>query len=771
MKEVTDRLVRGIEEQTLKANVYKPKFIRLLKEADWQLFKEILEVLGLEIYDSLHGQLAEYVKITNPAIKFSKEDLNEAVLKHIGEKSLIEYGVWVYYPWSKRLVHIPDEAEFIAIRTARNLYKITPEERSLLATKTIGVIGLSVGQSVALTIAMERICSEIRLADFDTLELSNLNRIRTGVHNLGLNKCVSVAREISEIDPFIKVTCFMDGATENNIDQFLTEPKPLDLLIEESDGMDIKVLSRLKARSYGIPVVMEASDKCLLDIERFDLDPQLGILHGILDKLDFATLKQLKTNEEKIPYMLEMAGVDKASERIRASMLEIEQTINTWPQLASAVTMGGGITADVSRRILLGQFTDSGRYRVDIEELIGNKEKRDEETEPEPTLLFTDIVRLTEEYVTEPINNVVNLTKAEAESIVHAASFAPSGGNSQPWVWTRKQNRLLLFNAVDANPIFLGYGNYGSYVAHGAAIENAVLMARTLHYDTNVKLFPDSEKEHLVAELYFESELAGNSEELELAKGIYTRHTNRFLSERSTIEPSKLEALKALVAKCQGAECRFFTDSKELDDIAEVLGDLEKVRLLEPKGQRDFSDEIRWTEEENQTRRDGLDLNTLDLTNSELAGLKIAKDKKVVALINEWNGGNAFKKLIKKSIDSASAVGIISIQGELPEDYVNGGRALQRLWIAANQQGIAFQPVSASLFLYERLLKGNGKGISEKGCETLWKIRPEFEKVFKIKPGQANILIFRLSQTPEPEVKSLRRDLSQVFINLENLEK
>ena len=46
---------------------------------------------------------------------------------------------------------------------------------------------------------MERICGEIRLADFDILELTNLNRIRTGVHNLGLSKTYSVAREISEI--------------------------------------------------------------------------------------------------------------------------------------------------------------------------------------------------------------------------------------------------------------------------------------------------------------------------------------------------------------------------------------------------------------------------------------------------------------------------------------------------------------------------------------------------------------------------------------------
>jgi tRNA A37 threonylcarbamoyladenosine dehydratase len=52
--------------------------------------------------------------------------------------------------------------------------------------KRIGVVGLSVGQSVALTLALERSFGELRLADFDRLDLSNLNRIRAGVHDLNL---------------------------------------------------------------------------------------------------------------------------------------------------------------------------------------------------------------------------------------------------------------------------------------------------------------------------------------------------------------------------------------------------------------------------------------------------------------------------------------------------------------------------------------------------------------------------------------------------------
>src|SRR5690606_14700325 len=94
----------------------------------------------------------------------------------------------------------------------------------------------------------------------------------------------------------------------------------------------------------------------------------------------------------KIPYMLDILGFGKTTARLRASMLEMKQTVTTWPQLASAVTMGGGITADVSRRILLNSFRSSGRYYVDIDELIGDKEKIAEPIAPPASeLSFSDM--------------------------------------------------------------------------------------------------------------------------------------------------------------------------------------------------------------------------------------------------------------------------------------------------------------------------------------------------------------------------------------------
>lgn len=741
---------------------HKPVFYRLTDLNQKENFNTLLSNPGITLIDFLDDQLKELIKTQNPTKKYTSDQLEIEIKKRVGNISSEEYGVWVYYPWSNRLVHILDEEEFVEVRTSRNQYKITKEERDFLATKKIGVIGLSVGQSVSVTLAMERGCGELRLADFDILELTNLNRIRTGIHNLGLAKVYSVAREIAEIDPFLKVVCFPDGITETNIDDFFINGGKLDLLIEESDGFDIKILSRYKARELKIPVLMEASDKCMIDVERFDLEPERNILHGLVDHLDISTLKTLKTNEQKIPYMLDVLGIDTASLRLKASMLEIEQTITTWPQLASAVTMGGGITADVSRRLLLNQYTESGRYFVDIEELICNKNKSEKRVAEENKVQIPTLKDLYDNTHLKIEEGQIQLSKKEIENLVIAACLAPSGGNSQPWRWLYKNDALYLYNGFDANSTILGYDNLSSYIAFGAAIENLLLAASEMNFKTQFSFFPDQKNKNLIAAFTF---LKDNSvaKFTKRTEAITYRLTNRRLGERVTIDTAILEKLTNAAKETTGAHLRFFTDEKDLAIIADLLGELEKIRLMDDLGHKDFVEEMRWTEEENNRKRDGVDFRTLDLTNAEKVGLQLSTDAKIIELLNKWKGGGAFKKLTKKAIDASGAVGIITMNGATHEDYIDGGRVMQRVWLEANLSGISFQPTASSVFIYSRLLKGNGIGLSPSTCEKLIQLRPLFEKTFLIPKNSGEIFIFRLCKADEPKVKSLRKPLEEML--------
>src|SRR5690606_1355368 len=105
----------------------------------------------------------------------------------------------------------------------------------------------------------------------------------------------AVAREIMEIDPYLNVTCYADGLTEANMHDFFTKGGNLDLFIDECDGLDIKVLSRYKAREMGIPVVMEASDRGMVEVERCDLGRDHLLLNGSISDLDEEKVYMLKS--------------------------------------------------------------------------------------------------------------------------------------------------------------------------------------------------------------------------------------------------------------------------------------------------------------------------------------------------------------------------------------------------------------------------------------------------------------------------------------------
>lgn len=752
-------------------NIYKPDFYRFSSEEDVNNLKNLIDSKeGIFVHDEIYGQLKELIKSKNPTKKLSAEEYNEYINKHLNGIDIAEYGVWVYYPWSNRLVHMLDREEFIYLRTAANRHKITSKEMEILATKKVGVIGLSVGQSVSVTLAMERGCGELRLADFDHLELNNLNRIRTGTQNLGLLKVVSVAREIAEIDPFFKVEIYPDGITEETINDFYTKGGKLDAVIDECDGVDVKILCRIKARELDIPVLMEASDRGTLDVERYDLEPERPIMHGWLEHLDldFNILKNLKTSEEKLPYILPLSGMDTLSPRMKASMVEIEQTLTTWPQLATAVTLGGALTADTCRRMFLDQFTDSGRYFVDLEAIIPETKKKDDllKFEPEPNLTKEEIDKAINS-VPATLRNAEYVPSAEEmETMIEAANRAPSAGNNQPWQWFMKDGVLYLFHEKGRTKSFGDYNDIASHIALGTAIENLEISCYNLDIKPEISIFPSYENKKLVACITF----ANNKKNTQLykpeefAKVIYTRETNRGLGPRKPIKQEKYDLIAEAVSSIEGAEFHYRNSDEDLDKLADIMGAAERLRLLHEEGHFEFYEkEIRWNDEHSRETKDGIDIGTVDVSASEVVGLKLVKDPRVVKLLAEWGGGRALENMARKAIAGASAVGLITMPSFSPENFVKGGRAVERMWLSANENKISVQPMLAVPLHFARLIYGNSEGMPDFMKTEFETLREKYLQIFPTIEDKGEIFLFRLCIADEPEIKSYRYPVSEVY--------
>ena len=515
---------------------------------------------------------------------------------------------------------------------------------------------------------------------------------------------------------------------------------------------------------------MNSSDRGTTDIERYDTNSELPLLHGLIDHLDMNLLKTAKTNEEKVPYLLPMLGVETSSIRLKASMLEIEESITTWPQLASGVVLGGGICADVCRRILLGQLHDSGRYFVDLEDIISDREKvLDEAMLNLPSLSplsNDDILKLVSDLIVTKSESQIIPSNSQIQTIVEAAIKAPSGGNAQAWKWYYTNGNLFLLHDTSRSNSLLDFDSLASYISFGAAIENLVLQAHSMGLETVLTHFPVASDLRVICQVTFMNKIQESNDSAYdyLVSEIDNRCTNRTISERQVIKKEILVELRKIASSIKGAEMEIIDSEEQLNKLALVVSNVERLRMMHQRGHNDFVNEIRWTNAENEEKKDGIDLDTVDITETEKAGFIVSKNWGVVNTLKKWGKGAAYKKLTDKTVLNSSAMCLVTMPEYSPIAYVNAGRSIQRVWLASSKMNISLQPQSPATFFFARLTKGNGLELDDSMQHELKLLRREFEDIMKLVPDRVDIFLFRLCIASQPLKKSLRRNIEDVLI-------
>ena len=274
------------------------------------------------------------------------------------------FGRVVYFPWSGEAVRYLAEDDHIGVRNFRDRNLRTKDEQQTLRNTTIVGVGLSVGSRAMTTMVESGFGNHYVLADLDTLELSNLNRIQGSNRELGSKKVHNLARKISELDPWIKQTHLLNGFGAEDIG-VLEEAKP-SLIVEAVDDMAAKAILRLFAQREGIPLIMPADldRKSMIDVERYDLDDKKKLLFqgklSIQDAELMATGKMTAGDKERT--MLKHTGIQNLSYRMMDSVMRRDTELGGMPQLGVTAIRGGADAAFAAEEILLGRNLPTGRY-------------------------------------------------------------------------------------------------------------------------------------------------------------------------------------------------------------------------------------------------------------------------------------------------------------------------------------------------------------------------------------------------------------------------
>ncbi|MCB9740654.1 MAG: Rv1355c family protein [Deltaproteobacteria bacterium] len=622
------------------------------------------------------------------------------------------YGRWVLLPSAATLLRLLPPDDFAALRTDRNRLLITREEQQRLAGLTIAVAGLSVGAAIAQTLARQGVGGQFHLADHDHLDLSNLNRLAAGVLDLGRPKLVLCAQAMLAADPYIRLRTFPAGVRQDEIDAFLTreDGRPVDLLVEECDALEIKILLREQARARGIPVLMATSEGGLLDVERFDLEPARPLFHGLAAGVDLAAL--LSGDEDaRAAFVMAVLGRSVFSDRTAASLVELGETVSSWPQLASAVAIGAGSVTEAARKIGLGLPLPSGRYRVDLAAQLDPAaatlrapraavlSAATDGTAAAPLLRAVDALDPAQLAALRPPPGAP-LPTAAKRALLDLVALVPTGGNAQPLAFSAAGDAIVVTPRPEVAVPAMDPDRRSVVVALGSAIETLRLLAPALGRSVKVEPLPDgATRVSLLPDL-----VAGPLDPLALQ--LRARCTNRRLHQGDGLDEADRAALVAAVTAAGGA-LTLVEDAATRGRWGALAGAADRVRFLHPAWREELAAEVR----EAPDAVDGLAIDTLEMSVGERAVLPLLLDGGVLARVATSLGGSALRRPAEKAFAGSAALALLHVPDTKGRDPVAddpdardardlcAGAVLQRFWLAATARGLAVQPWASALFV------------------------------------------------------------------------
>lgn len=275
---------------------------------------------------------------------------------------------WIYFPWAKTVVHTVAEDDYLELRTGRNRNIISKEEQSNLREMRVGIVGLSIGSIILSTLVRIGGPKAIKLADFDTIEITNLNRMDADLLSYGDRKIAVAAKRAWAVDPFADLKLWEDGVADETLETFIIGDPALQVFIDEMDSLNYKVKARMICRRHRIPVLMATNigDRVMIDIERFDEEPDRPLFHGRMD-IDPESVASLPyaawVREAK-----RIVGEEFLTDPLKATLGELGKTVSAIPQLGSTTAVGGAGVGYALRRIANGQEMPSGRYIISVDE-------------------------------------------------------------------------------------------------------------------------------------------------------------------------------------------------------------------------------------------------------------------------------------------------------------------------------------------------------------------------------------------------------------------
>jgi hypothetical protein len=346
--------------------------------------------------------------------------------------------------------------------------------------------------------------------------------------------------------------------------------------------------------------------------------------------------------------------------------------------------------------------------------------------------------------------------------IVEAAAMAPSAENTQPWRFVPEGSSLLVCLET-ARTLASDVSSMLSLTAIGAAIENAVIASSAEGRCADVELVSDTIPPRPqcatipIARIHF----CDGAQRDPLADDIKSRVTTRRMDHRRPIDRAPLCVLERSCEGFPGVSIHW-VDNSRLGEFARLIGIGNRIRFEHKSFHREFYDNLRFTAAEARRARDGLDLTTLQLPHGVATILRILRTWPRMKLANILGFSRGVARQAAREVRRSGAVGFLTVESPGLPEFIDGGRAFERLWLAASSLGLRVHP-TASLPVFMAHARSGLEDLLPRHARLATTMTKQFYQLWPDLTGRVVQIAFRLGFGSLPRTRSLRRTLEAVL--------
>lgn len=352
------------------------------------------------------------------------------------------------------------------------------------------------------------------------------------------------------------------------------------------------------------------------------------------------------------------------------------------------------------------------------------------------------------------------MSEEEIKRIIACALLAPSGENCQPWKFIAKGDSIEVFNVPERDQSLYNWNQRASFVANGAAIENILIAAKEEGFTPSIKFFPQKENINHIATIEF---VKGNTSKDDLYSFISKRCTNRKKYKKTPLTDEQIAALTT--ASSVSHDCRFlYTQEENHREKLGMAGAMnEMVMLNNSELHSFFFSHVSWNKEEDNKKKMGFYLPTLELPPGGATAFKLFKHWSVISVLNKLVGLNkSLAKTSGKTYSHSAGFGIITVKDKTPQSFVDAGRTLQRLWLTATKLNLSLHPLTGILFFKLQLEDGNVSSFSQDQITKINNGYKDIKNIFNVADSTTIAFMFRIGEGGQPTARSSRYELENV---------